>query len=122
LKLHLVLLSNDPQRVYPALTFALAAATMGDEAHLYCTMGGLDVLHPQRRAAIQLEGMPPVERYLKDALAAGVHVNACGPSKEMLEQMGFNEDILDEGVGLEDVTGFLLNLKPVGPDTLLSFI
>lgn len=122
MKLHLVLLSNDPHCVYPALTFALAAASMGDEAHLYCTMGGLDALHPDHRQGLQLEGMPPVEQYLRDALEAGVQVRACGPSKEMLEQMGITEDVLDEGVELEDVTGFLLDLKPVGQDTLLSFI
>jgi len=121
-KLHLVLLSNDPERVYPALTFTLSAAAMGDEAHLYCTMGGLDLVHPERRQAIQLEGMPPVDRYLKDALEAGAKVYACGPSKEMLAGMGITEDVLDEGVELEDVSGFLLNLKPVDAGTLLSFI
>lgn len=122
MKLHLVLLSNDPQRVYPALTFALAAAAMDDEVRLYCTMGGLDVLHPERRQGIRLEGMPPVERYLKDALEAGVKIAACAPSKEMLERLGLTRDVLDEGVDLEDVTGFLLDLKPVTPDTLLTFI
>ncbi|HED04552.1 MAG TPA: hypothetical protein ENI60_07295 [Candidatus Fraserbacteria bacterium] len=122
MKLHLVLLSNDPERAYPALTFALAAATMGDEVHLYCTMGGLDVLHPERRRSIELPGMPPIAQYLQDALKGGVSISACAPSREMLEQQGITEDLLDKGVKIEDVTGFLLNLKPVGPDTLLSFI
>jgi len=122
MKLHLVLLSNDPQRAYPALTFALAAAAMEDQVHLYCTMGGLDVLHPQRRKSIQLPGMPPIGQFVQDALAAGVQIRACAPSKEMLQALGITQEILDQGVSIEDVTGFLLNLKPVTSDTLLTFI
>ncbi|MFQ6016345.1 MAG: DsrE family protein [Anaerolineae bacterium] len=122
MKLHVVLLSNDPERVYPALMFTLTAAAMGDEASLYCAMSGLDLVHPERRKAIGMEGMPPADKFFKDALAQGVKVYACGPSREMLEEMGITEDILDEGVKIEDVTGFLLGIKPVTEDTVLTFI
>ncbi|HIC88089.1 MAG TPA: hypothetical protein EYP04_01610 [Anaerolineae bacterium] len=122
MKLHLVLLSHDPERVYPALMFALTAAAMGDEVHLYCTMSGLDLVHPERRRRIQLEGMPPADQIFQDALKQGVHVCACAPSRQMLEQMGITEEVLESGVKLEDVSGFLLNLKPVTADTLLTFI
>jgi hypothetical protein len=40
----------------------------------------------------------------------------------MLGQMGIIEEVLDAGVSLEDVTGFLLNLNPATVDTLLTFI
>lgn len=122
MKLHVVLLSNDPNRVYAALMFTLTAAAMGDEANLYCAMSGLDLVHPKRREAIEMEGMPPAEQFFEDALAQGVEICACGPSRQMLEQMGITDDILDEGVKIEDVTGFLLNIKPVTEDTLLTFI
>ena len=122
MKLHLVLLSNDPERVYPALMFTLSAAAMGDEVNLYCAMRGLDLVHPERRKAIKMKGMPSADQFFKDTLAQGVKIYACGPSREMLEQMGITEDILDEGVKIEDVTGFLLNLKPVTEDTVLTFI
>lgn len=122
MKLHIGLLSNDPERVYPALMLTLSAAAMGDEVNLYCTMSGLDLVHPERRKAIEMEGMPSADQFFKDNLALGVKIYACGPSREMLEEMGITEDILDEGVEIEDVTGFLLNIKPVTEDTVLTFI
>ncbi|MFQ5795216.1 MAG: DsrE/DsrF/DrsH-like family protein [Candidatus Bipolaricaulia bacterium] len=123
MKLFIVLLSNDPKRVYPALTFAMGAAAMGNEAHIYSTMDGLDLVHPERRNAIRLEGMPPIDRYFKDALGQGVHVCACAPSFQMLEALGITEEMLDEGVTFEDVTGFLLTLQEaVGPETVVTFI
>jgi len=122
MKLHIVLLTNDPERVYPALMFAFSAAAMDDEVNLYCTMGGLDLIHPERRRAIGMDGMPPADKIFQDALKLGVQICACAPSRQMLEQMGITEEVLDEGVRLEDVTGFLLNLKPVTADTLLTFI
>jgi predicted peroxiredoxin len=95
---------------------------MDDQVHLYCTMSGLDLVHPERRQAIQMEGMPPADQIFRDALKQGVQMCACAPSRQMLEQMGITEEVIDEGVRLEDVTGFLLDLKPVTADTLLTFI
>ncbi|MBS7281620.1 MAG: DsrE family protein [Candidatus Freyarchaeota archaeon] len=123
MKLYLVLLSNDPKRVYPALMLSLAAAAMKDDVYLYCAMDGLDLGHKERRKSIQLEGAPPADKLYKDALALGVRVCACAPSREMLTQMGITESVVDKGVRLEDVTGFLLDLKKdVGDGTLLTFI
>lgn len=123
MKLYIVLLSNDPKRVYPALMLSLGAAAMGDEVRLYCAMDGLDLVHRERRKSIQLEGAPPADKLFKDALAQGMKVCACAPSREMLAQMGITEQVVDEGVKLEDVTGFLIDLKKdVGPNTMLSFI
>ena len=123
MKLYLVLLSNEPKRVYPALMLSLAAAAMGDEVRLYATMDGLDLVHDERRKSIKLEGMPPADKLYKDAIAMGVKICACAPSREMLAQMGINEKVVDTRVKLEDVTGFLLELrKDVGPGALMSFI
>ncbi|MEM3421796.1 MAG: DsrE/DsrF/DrsH-like family protein [Candidatus Hadarchaeum sp.] len=124
MKLYIVLLSNNPKRVYPALMLALAAAAMKDEVHLYCAMDGLDLVHKERRKSIQqLPGAPPVDQFFRDAIKMGVNVCACAPSKEMLVQMGISKEVVDKEVKLEDVTGFLLDLKKdVGDSTLLSFI
>jgi len=122
-KLYLVLLSNDPKRVYPALMLSLSAAAMGDEVRLYCAMDGLDLIHKERSKAISMEGMPLAEKFLRDAIVQGAKVCACAPSAEMLTKMGITKDVVIEGVKLEDMTGFLLDLKKdLGKDTVVSFI
>ena len=43
-ELHIVLLSNDPERAYPAFQLAMGAAAMGHKARVYATTAGLDLL------------------------------------------------------------------------------
>lgn len=59
-EIHIVLVSDEPERVYPALTLILAATTFGAKSHLYCTMNGLDVFKKGSSKNISLAGMPPV--------------------------------------------------------------
>jgi predicted peroxiredoxin len=111
-EVHIVLLSNDPGRAYSALVLALGSVTMGAKCKLYCTMGGLDIVKKGGASKITMPGAPSLEKYLKDALEAGVEVTACGPSKEMLQQMGVTKDNLEQGVEFEDVIGFLNTALP----------
>lgn len=106
-ELHIVLVSNDPQRVYPALTLILAASALGVKAHLYCTMGGLDVVRKDTSGKISMPGLPPAEKYVRDAIDAGAYVCACAPSREFLEKMGIREETVLPGVKLEDAIAFL---------------
>ena len=106
-EVHIVLVSNDPNRAYPALILALGTITMGAKCKLYCTMSGLDVVKRGGASKITMPGAPPLDKYLKDAIDAGVEVTACGPSKEILAQMGITKDNLEQGVQFEDVVGFL---------------
>lgn len=108
-EIHIVLVSNEPERVYPALTLILAASALNVKAYLYCTMKGLDVVLKDKMNKISLPGMPPIEQYLKDAIASGAYVCACAPSKAMLEQMGVNEKTLFPGVQMEEAITFLNN-------------
>lgn len=85
---------------------------MGVKCKLYCTMGGLDVVKKGGASKITMPGAPSLAKYLKDALEAGVEVTACGPSKEMLQQMGVTKDTLEQGVEFEDVIGFLNTALP----------
>ena len=39
-EVHIVLVSNDPNRAYPALILALGTITMGAKCKVYCTMSG----------------------------------------------------------------------------------
>lgn len=111
-EVHIVLVSNDPNRAYPALTLALGAVTMGAKCKLYCTMSGLDIVKKGGSSKITMPGTPPLDKYLKDAIDAGVEITACGPSKEMLAQMGITKDNLEQGVQSEDVIGFLKAALP----------
>src|SRR5207245_7901753 len=97
-EVHIVIVSNDPERVYPAVTLALGAISMGSKASLYCTMSGLDVVRKDAGDRIKFPGMPPLDKYVKDAIAAGTNVCACAPSKEMLAQMGISTDTVLPGV------------------------
>ncbi len=111
-ELHIVLLSNDPNRAYPALTLAMGAVAMGARAKVYCTMAGLDIVRKEGADKLGLPGMPPLGQMLRDALKSGVAVCACGPSPEVLRQMGISEETIEEGVQVEDVLGFLSEALP----------
>src|SRR6476620_2748598 len=111
-EVHIVLISNEPGRAYSALVLALGAVTMGAKCKLYCTMGGLDIVKKGGSSKITMPGAPSLDKYLKDAIDAGVEITACGPSKEMLAQMGITKDNLEQGVQFEDVIGFLKAALP----------
>ncbi|MEM0446494.1 MAG: DsrE family protein [Candidatus Nitrosocaldus sp.] len=111
-EVHIVLVSKEPSRAYPAFVLALGSVAMGTKCKVYCTMDALEIVKKGGAAGITLAGAPPLEKYLKDAIAAGVKVTACGPSKEMLIQMGIRKDTLEEGVEFEDVIGFLNEALP----------
>jgi len=111
-EVHLVLVSNDPGRAYSAFVLALGAVAMGAKCKIYCTMGGLDIIKKGGAAKIQMVGAPSLEKYLKDAIESGVKVTACAPSKEMLQQMGITRENIVDGVGFEDVIGFLNEALP----------
>jgi predicted peroxiredoxin len=106
-EVHLVLASNDPGRAYSALVLALGTVTMGVKCKLYCTMGALDIVKKGGASKITMPGAPALDKYLRDAINGGVQITACGPSKEMLRQIGVTPDNLVQGVEFEDVIGFL---------------
>ena len=80
---------------------------MGAKCKLYCTMNGLEIVKKGGASRITMPGAPSLDKYLHDAIEAGVQVTACGPSKEMLKQMGITANNLEPGVEFEDVIGFL---------------
>lgn len=106
-EVHIVLLSNEPGRAYSALVLALGSVAMGTKCKLYCTMGALEIVKKGGADKITMPGAPPLSKYLRDAIDGGVTVTACGPSKEMLHQMGVTSSSLEPGVEFEDVIGFL---------------
>lgn len=106
-EVHLVLASNDPGRAYSSLILALGTVAMGAKCKLYCTMGALDIIKKGGASKIVMPGVPPLDKYLHDAIEQGVIVTACGSSKEFLLQLGITPDNLGQGIEFEDVIGFL---------------
>lgn len=115
-EVHLVLASNDPGRAYSSLVLALGAIAMGAKCKLNCTMGALDIVRKGGASKIVMPGVPPLEKYLHDAINAGVIVTACGPSKDFLLQLGITSDNLEPGVEFEDVIGFLNAALPASKE------
>jgi predicted peroxiredoxin len=111
-EVHIVIVSNDPGRVYPAVTLALGATALGTKVKLYATMNGWDLIRKDAGERIKMPGMPPIDKYLRDAIAAGASVCACAPSRELLAQAGITESSVIPGVTLEDAIGFLTAALP----------
>src|SRR4030065_551210 len=79
-ELHLVLVSNEPARAYPAIQLALGAAAMGHKVKVYATTAGLDVVKKGTVDQIHFPGFPPLKEVLQDAIKMGVRGAACAPS------------------------------------------
>lgn len=117
-EVHLVLASSDPVRVYAALFLAIGARSSGAKVTVACCMLGrgagstFDVVKKGGAEAISLPGAPPLSRFLNDALSAGVEITACGPSKDFLRQAGISDEVVEKGIGIEDMETFLGRAMP----------
>jgi predicted peroxiredoxin len=70
-----------------------------------------------------LQGYPPFDKILRDALNLGVRVYACAVSKDVLKQEGVTEEAVEDGVGLEDLDVFLKNALPAAKNGgIVTFI
>lgn len=122
-ELHIVLLSKEPERAYPAIQLALGAVAMGNKAKVYCTSSGLEVVKKDGAKEIQLPGFPPLKQLIHDAIQSGVKICACAPSPEILEAMGITKETVEEGVELEDVVTFLNEALPAAKEGgIVTFI
>jgi len=122
-EVHIVLVSNDPHRAYPALQLAMGAAAMGHKATVYATTSGLDLLKKGAANKIQLPGYPPLGEVLRDAIGLGARVYACAASSEILKFQGITPETVEPGVKLEDMMGFLKEALPAAKEGgLVTFI
>jgi len=115
-EVHIVLLSNDPARAYPALMLALGAVAKGLKTEIYFAMKGLDIVRKGKAKKITMPGAPPLGQFLDDAKKLGVKLCACAPSRQMLEQMGISGQTVEGGVKLEDMMGFLERALPAAKE------
>jgi predicted peroxiredoxin len=122
-EIHIVLLSNDPQRAYPAFQLAMGAAALGQKARVYATTAGLDLLRKGAADKIQLPGYPPLGQVIRDAIKFGAEVCACAASSEILKSQGITPQTVEPGVRLEDMMGFLNRALPAAKEGgIVTFI
>ena len=115
-ELHIVLVSNDPNRAYPAFQLVMGAAAMGNKARLYATTAGLDLLKKGAADNVQLPGYPPLGQIIRDAIKLGAEVWACAASKDILKNQGITPETVEPGVKIEDMIGFLNGALPAAKD------
>ncbi|MEM4280888.1 MAG: DsrE/DsrF/DrsH-like family protein [Candidatus Caldarchaeum sp.] len=122
-EVHIVLVSDEPSRVYPAFQLAIGVASIGLKAQIYCTQKALNILRKGKAVNIQLPGYPPFDKVLRDAVNIGVKVFACAVSRDVLTKEGITEETVEEGVGLEDLGLFLKQALPAAKNGgIVSFI
>ncbi len=122
-ELHIVLVSNDPQRAYPAFQLAMGAAALGNKARVYATTAGLDILRKGAADKIQLPGYPPLGQVIRDAIKYGAEVCACAASNDILKNQGITPQTVEPGVKLEDMMGFLNRALPAAKEGgIVTFI
>jgi predicted peroxiredoxin len=122
-EIHIVLLSNDPQRAYPAFQLAMGAAALGQKARVYATTAGLDLLRKGAADKIQLPGYPPLGQVIRDAIKFGAEVCACAASSDILKNQGITPQTVEPGVRLEDMMGFLNRALPAAKEGgIVTFI
>jgi predicted peroxiredoxin len=113
-EVHLVLASADPVRIYAALFLAIGAKQAGAKRATIatCLLGRgagstWDFVRKGGAESITLPGAPPLSGFINDALQAGVEISACGPSKDFLRQAGVTPEVVEHGIGIEDMEAFL---------------
>ncbi len=122
-EIHLVLVSDDPTRVYPAFQLAMGATSVGLKSNIYCTQKALEVVRKGRPSKISLKGYPPFEKLFRDALSLGVKVYACAASRDVLKNEGITEQSVEPGIGLEDLGIFLKQALPAAKDGgIITFV
>ena len=76
--------SDNPERQYSPLVLAQTAKAMGLRPKLYYLGQGLRILLPGAAEKIKLGTFPSVAEMLQKAMQAGIEIDVCEASKQML--------------------------------------
>jgi predicted peroxiredoxin len=87
--------SDEPERQYSPLVLAQTAKAMGLNPKLYYLGQGLRILRPGAAEKIKLGTFPSVAEMLRKTMQAGIEIDVCEASKQML---GWEKVELIEGV------------------------
>jgi predicted peroxiredoxin len=87
--------SDNPERQYSPLVLAQTAKAMGLKPKLYYLGQGLRILLPGAAEKIKLGTFPSVAEMLQKTIQAGIEIDVCEASKQML---GWDKVSLIKGV------------------------
>ena len=87
--------SDNPERQYSPLVLAQTAKVMGLKPRLYYLGAGLRILLPGAAEKIKLGTFPTVAEMLQKTMQAGIEIDVCEASKQML---GWDKVNLIKGV------------------------
>ena len=87
--------SDNPERQYSPLVLAQTAKAMGLKPKLYYLGQGLRILLPGAAEKIKLGTFPTVAEMLQKTMQAGIEIDVCEASKQML---GWDKVNLIKGV------------------------
>jgi hypothetical protein len=76
--------SDEPERQYSPLVLAQTAKAMGLKPKLYYLGQGLRILVPGAAEKIKLGTFPTVAEMLQKTMQAGIEIDVCEASKQML--------------------------------------
>jgi predicted peroxiredoxin len=76
--------SDNPERQYSPLVLAQTAKAMGLRPKLYFLGQGLRILLPGAAEKIKLGSFPTVAEMLQKTMQAGIEIDVCEASKQML--------------------------------------
>jgi predicted peroxiredoxin len=76
--------SDEPERQYSPLVLAQTAKAMGLNPKLYYLGQGLRILRPGAAEKIKLGSFPTVAEMLQKTMQAGIEIDVCEASKQML--------------------------------------
>jgi predicted peroxiredoxin len=76
--------SDNPERQYSPLVLAQTAKAMGLKPRLYFLGQGLRILRPGAAEKIKLGTFPTVAEMLQKTIQAGIEIDVCEASKQML--------------------------------------
>ncbi|MEM1939163.1 MAG: DsrE/DsrF/DrsH-like family protein [Acidilobaceae archaeon] len=125
--LAIIVRSDRPESVYPALILASTAASMGVKVEIFFTFyglkalikGGVEDIEAKFKESLGGEprGVPPLKDLLNMAKSFGVELYACSTT---LEAMGLKENILLEGIPVVGAATFV-NRHIQGNSRILIF-
>jgi predicted peroxiredoxin len=108
--------AETPERVYAPLILAIDAVATGISVTVYFFLKGVTIIKKGEPKKIKLQGYPPLDRLIAQAVLSGVNLEVCEQSC-MLYGLK-KQDLLDD---VEIVGSSTLNDRILNADAVLSF-
>jgi hypothetical protein len=108
--------SGIPERVYAPFILAIDAAATGIDATIYFFLRGVTILKKGKSEKVQLDGYPPFDQMIDQAVQSGVTLEACEQSCIL---SGLKKQDLIDNVKI--VGASTLNDRILEADGILSF-